>query len=694
MINEIYLRRKNKIILEKSNGNRNNNPHVATILKNLESLGYSLSLEIIDILNTFRIDELEIFYTEIVQQLKNIVGISVSYKPMYPNFPMHVLDARESELYINAIIHYWSAGKLNPVYEKKERLPFTDITKLKVINLGTKEEFEAIFTNLLQSKTSISETDRRDICSFVGAYKDKIIDLLPKEIPLKENVAFISKLILKETSLGENTIGNYYKTATDVLRLAAALSDGDISLAKNTWFKSFSRKERRILLSLLDNCNNIEEDMTKYKNRWIRLGERLHPSEFKASYPKAQQAFRKLRNNEKIETFYGKVNMALEVKDFSAALQLLKHRPGELARKLDYLLRTCPSPDLVVKAFEDTSKGISTPVLLQVMAHFKNRNIESKIRTFFPKGSIAKVYGIANNLMTIDYSWCEQVVKICEQSLIEVFKSKEDLNKVYIDENLRNFLVPFSQRSASKALKTLVRGSRIDIPKNATTIRSFVYWKESRLGRADLDLSAVMYDKDWNYKEHISYTNLRSNRYKSCHSGDIISAPDGASEFIDLDIDSIRKYGGRFVVMSINSFTLQPFVDLPACFMGWMPRQYPNSGEIYEPRAIANKIDITADTKICIPFILDLQDNKIIWTDIALKSSPVWYNNVEGNQRGMTLMGKAFENLVKPNLYDLFKLHAKARGQICYSKEEANTIFSLEEGITPFETDVIVSQYL
>jgi hypothetical protein len=56
-------------------------------------------------------------------------------------------------------------------------------------------------------------------------------------------------------------------------------------------------------------------------------------------------------------------------------------------------------------------------------------------------------------------------------------------------------------------------------------------------------------------------------------------------------------------------------------------------------------------------------------------------------------MGKALTNLPKPNLYDLFTLHAKARGTLS-TKKEAKTIFSVDEGITPFDIEKITSEYL
>ncbi|OEH93617.1 TerD family protein [Bacillus solimangrovi] len=690
---EILLRRKQQLIVSKSNESILQTQYIVTILKNIENIGYTLSKEIIDILSTFSVKELDDFYSSLVRLLKEMIGSNKTYAPMYPNFPEQVMNEDESLLYFNALIHYLSSGHLFPKYEKEDRSPLIDLTDLKVIKLGSKTAIDNIIRNLLASKTSLSEIDKRDITWFIENYPEKLTEIVPDEIPLKENIALLAKLLI-DNNLPKGTLFKLFNTATDVLRLAVALSDGDISLAQATKFKSFRRKERRLLLSLLNNCDNIEEDMVKYKNRWIRLGERLHPSEYKEAYGKAQIAFRKLRNNEKIETFNSKVSQAIKTEDYATALELLKQRPGEFARKLDHLIRIHSKPNVVVNTFKDVAQSVSSTVLLQVITHFKNRNMQHELRTFFPKGNVAKVFGIDNTLPEIDERICKNIIDICETALINIYKEKDYLGKVYIDESLKNYVVPFSQRSASKALHSIVRGSKINLQEVTNTLRTFVYWKQPKAVRVDVDLSAVMYDEDWNYLEHISYTNLRSKKYNAAHSGDITAAPDGASEFIDIDIESVKKYGGRYIIISINNYTELPFTEMQECFMGWMNRQHPNSGEIYEPKTVENKIDITSETMICIPMILDLHEMKYIWTDISLKAHPSYHNNVEKNNRGMVLMGKAFANLEKPKLYDLFHLHMLARGQRCDNIEEADVIFSLEQGITPYDQDIIVSQYI
>src|ERR1041385_7052758 len=112
----------------------------------------------------------------------------------------------------------------------------------------------------------------------------------------------------------------------------------------------------------------------------------------------------------------------------------------------------------------------------------------------------------------------------------------------------------------------------------------------------------------------------------------------------------------RYVVMSLNSFTEQPYCDLPECFAGWMARQHANSGEIFEPKTVQDKIDVAANTRICLPAILDLWEGNVIWADIALRKHPSW-NNVKNNLSGVSVMARALTSLVKTDLHTLFSLH-------------------------------------
>lgn len=295
MNNALYLRRRNKILLAEGTGNIPPE-YVGTILKNIENLGYAFSENLIERLQTFSLEELTALYRELIKDLREITGAHREFKPMYPNFPQQVMDTTEVRLYINAIIHYIT-NRL-PNYEKKERLPLLDDVKLKVIETGTTEEFESIFTKLVASNTSLSAQDKADVKWFVENYRNDIYRLMPAEISMKETVAYVGALLVSNTEDAQSFLAKYIKTATDVLRLAAAMSGGDVSLAANTKFITFKRPARRVLLGLLENCGgNITEDMLRWKKRWIRLGEKLHAGEYAAKFPKAFAAFDVIRND-------------------------------------------------------------------------------------------------------------------------------------------------------------------------------------------------------------------------------------------------------------------------------------------------------------------------------------------------------------------------------------------------------------
>lgn len=687
MNNSIYIRRRNKIFVEQGADNLPEN-YVAAILKNIESLGYTFSENLIAKLQTLSLGQLTDFYHETVKTLREIVGAHREFKPMYPNFPQQVLDMTEARLYINAIIHYIT-NRL-PQFEKKERIPLLDNVNLKIIDSGTIEDFESIFTKLAAANTSLSITDKTDVKWFVENYCDDVLRLMPQEIPQKENIAYIGGLLIANTEEAEKFLREQIMTATDVLRLAAAMSGGDVSLANATKFRTFKRFERRVLLALLENCGNITEDFLRWKKRWIRLGEKLHAGEFAVRFSRTFEAFDIIRNGKPFETFNAKIELALTKKDPEKVIELLDTRAGDFARRLDHLLRLNETKQAEILAkFAERTAQISTPVLLQVKTHFEHRNAKGEFRAFFPKGDVAKVFAIENKLPFLNQEVCAETGKICRNALLERFSKLAPLGRCFLDEKLKNYLVPFSQRSASKALRTIVRGSRITLPE-ANVIRFFLWWKNGR-ERADIDLSAALYDGNFNYKDIVSYYNLKN--YGGHHSGDIVDAPNGAAEFIDINIAKTVETGIRYVMMSLNSFTQQPYCDLPECFAGWMPRTHADSGEIFEPKTVENRIDLASDTRICIPLIIDLQKNEVVWTDIALKKSPLW-NNVHNNLRGVSLMAKALTTLTKTNLHELFALHVEARGEAILSADNADTIFSIEKGITPFDLELIASEYM
>lgn len=685
-MNAIYVRRRLKVIVPTGNGETPRHV-IAALQKNIAKLGFVLAPEVCERLEKLPVEKVDSFYKGLISGLREMVGAHREFRPMYPNFPEQVMEMSEAQLYWNAIVHYCT-NRLQP-FAKRERPPLLDATEPKVIGLGSREDFERIFTLLVSAKTSISAQDKADVRWFVSQYRDDIARLLPAEIPSKENLATLGAALLRGTGFERAWLSDRVKTATDVLRLAVAMADGDVSLAEPVKFAKFTRGERALFLSWLERHPNPTEDMLRWKGRWIRLGERLHPGDYKSRFPKAWAAFDVLRNDRAFETFNSAVERKLVFGDGAAVVALLQSRPGELTRRLDHLLRTAKEPASVVAAFRQQAPAVSTPVLLQAMTHFEKRDEPGELRTFFPKGDVAKVQAVANVLPSLPTGTAYAIAEICETTLVARFAKLPSLGRCFLDPRLVDFLVPFSQRSASKALRTLVRGSRLPLPE-CKVLRFFIWWRNGS-ARTDIDLSAALYDAAFKYVDVVSYYNLKN--FGGCHSGDIVDAPLGAAEFIDLDVEKTKAHGVRYIVMSINSFTMQPYCDLPECFGGWMARQQSNSGEVFEPRTVQDKVDIASNTRVCLPAVFDLVEKRVIWMDIALRGSPFW-NNVENNLSGVSLMLHALVGLKKPTLHRLFSLHIKARGSSVSTSAEAQHIFSVNAGTTPFDLDRIGAEYL
>ena len=689
--NSIYLRRRSRIVLPEGAGADLPLSYAVSVARNLEALGFTLSEPLIRACQTLSLEQLTALYRQLVTDLRAARGAHRAFRPMYPDFPQQVMAMGESELYLNALVHYVTGGKWLPPARPKLRLPLRDKAEPKVIELGTREEFEGLFTQIASSNAALSEQDREDLTWFVSTYGDGIERLLPEAIPQKENIAFLAGLLIAHTTHAEAFLGRYCKTATDVLRLAVALSGGDVSLAKPTKFRSFKRPERRLLLGLLEGRQNLTEDMLRWRGRWVRLGERLHPGEHRAAFPKTAAAFAVLRDGLPFETFNGRVEKALAVGDAAGAVGVLASRAGDFARRLDHVLRLDPPAQAeVVAAFAAVAEKVSTPVLLQVRAHFQSRPDPPPLRVFFLKGNVAKAHVEENALPPLSEGVCAQVAGMCAEALGRRFSALAPLGRVYVDPRLADYTVPFATRSASKSFRTVGRGSRLPLPMGCQVLRFFVWWHNGE-ERTDIDLSAAMFDADFALKDLVSYYSLKG--YGGVHSGDIVDAPEGASEFIDVTLARVREQGVRYIVMVLQSFTQQPYADLPECFAGWMARQEPGSGEVYDPRTVEGRLDLTADTRVAIPLIFDVLGGTAVWCDMALRSNPKWQNNVHGNLSGIAVTLQSLVSLKKPNLYDLFVLHAQARGRLVDSPNAADVVFSVENG-TPFRQEEIASEYL
>lgn len=662
---------------------------------------------------------------------------------MYPNFPEQLMDIDSAELCMNAFVHYASGGTLIRNYKKENRAYDYTIKALEdktkshtILNSSEDTMIEDVFKNLISSKISLGSQDIQDLKIIFSAFQSSYVQCLNNlctEIPNKENLAHITKIVW-DTCKYKCDMSVRFKTATDVLRLYVVISNGDVSLSTPTRFVNLSRKYRKLFMDLLNNCkSDIIEDMYRYKEMWLRVGEKLHPFTYnQTKYKKVIMAFDCLRNLHKPSFFNNKVETLLKIINNSPynydndkvanmykLVSILQTRPGEFARRLDNILSrhyntTSASTstilnNTILKGFEEISNQVSIPILFQLHSHFYSRLLGVEYRNprvFLPKGNTAKFFVSDKKRYPIDIDVVHDLLAIINKAIIYNLKKKPRLGNVYIDSDFEDFLVPFGLRSANPGSKTIIRGSAINVGREINAIRLFIWWtnidKPNKLhdSRVDLDLTCGFYDVNWKPLYKTSYISLVNKQINSYHSGDIVDGGDssgnGVAEFIDIDIDKALKYGCRYVAFMVNVFYGPTFDEIP-CSFGWMKRESVNNeGEIFEPSTVDMKIDINSKSSMIVPAILDLVTRQIFWTDMNISIDKIKPVNIENNSTRVSQMIEAMMSYssCRPTLYQLIYFNTIARtGKIVYKKEEADIIFSNDTSCEIKNSQKLITAY-
>lgn len=527
-------------------------------------------------------------------------------------------------------------------------------------------------TDLLYAKSSIKEALHQDVfrlLDFFGA-EELEVDL----VVFKETKALVAMYFWQKEDW--EMVVQWTKTATDVLRLLAALTESDLSLSEKITFPKFSRKARRTILTILESAATLPEDLKKYKGLWLEIGRYLHPFEYQKKYPRVAAVFDALRNGT-IETYASKTEHLLAVKEMEALLKHLEKRPGIYARKLHEVLRAFPHDlELVLASFEKNIQQVALKNLLILKTYFASIN-DAEYRVVVNKKAKMKV--LPNNAFAAFSELEIDKILLCINKAIQqqlTLRESWEEERVWIDPALMKYTIPFQQRKASDGILTVGKGSRIKVDFDKV-LRLFVYWKQQAV-RTDLDLSCIQFDENFNYLGHVSYTQLSSNGI--VHSGDVQSAPYGAAEFIDITLSKLAP-SVAYLAVQIYRYSGEHFRDMD-CYAGWMFRKKANANiKTFDIKTVANKFDLNGVGAYAIPLMIDIRTQEIISTDLYVAGMQ-WHNNVEGAVNDVALLCEQLADFVhtRPVLGDLAQAHVWARkGQLTDFKENASITFGLND---------------
>lgn len=490
--------------------------------------------------------------------------------------------------------------------------------RVTVLHLGgtLEEEVNRLYLDLASSVTPLGEAD-------LVLLKDLAAEsaVLPDAVPVRENRAVINAVRLEA---GLPLV--FVDTVTDVLRVACQASGGDVTLQERTKFRSFKRRERRVLLAALDAViagnNGKLGDVAQYIGPWKRLGEFLHPHEY-PQFPQAQDMFAVARGERKVRTLAGRAELAFMTDGVTKAVSVLANAPGLLVRSLDRLLRAAEPDDVEVvadaatKAFESTSGR----VLCSLREHLDNRRTPDAARVFTTRGRRAWVTSDSRKPLS------RKVIDRMNTTLdIELLNRMPVYERLVVDPAVLDVALPLTGKATEDGFAVLPRGTRT--PVDGDVLRFFVYWRESER-RTDYDLSVLLLDKDFQYAGHVSWTNYSTDG--AVYSGDVTESNHGATEFIDITLDTVTA---AYIVPQVNIYAGEGFDEVAESMFGWMTRDRGQRGAPFEARTVRTRSDMRGSGRVALP-IMFARDDKGTWTanwTHLYLSGGVNFNVVEGNQ--------------------------------------------------------------
>lgn len=448
----------------------------------------------------------------------------------------------------------------------------------------------------------------------------------PETIPVRENRAVINQAALTH---GNRLLAD---TVTDVLRLAAAVSGGDVTLETAARFRSFSRRERRAMMAALDGVVSSSPaklgDVARYAERWKRLGERIHPHEYPA-FPSARRVFAVARGEEEVPSLSARAERHFRSGAPADAARLLANSPGLMFRSLDRLLRCAPDAGPILELAARIAPEVSGRVLLSAREHFQNRgNLDRAGRPRIFPGRSGRSWAAPETRPGLDPAVRSAVIDVLDEAVVARLP---ETGRLIVDPALLGVALPLTGKPAAPGIGVLPRGSVSSVvPSEQDVLTFFTYWRQTSR-RTDYDLSAQMTTRDFTRSGAVSWRNYNSDDGAVTYSGDITDAPGGATEFISADL---RQMNMDVVIPQVHIYSGEAFDEAAEAFFGYMLRGSDQRGAPFEAGTVRMKSDLRGSGRVALPLAFIRGEDggwRAKWLHFYLRGHPSM-NVVEGHK--------------------------------------------------------------
>ena len=633
---------ENFLISIPNEDNKTSKESVATIASNLAYYGFTLSKEAYKALMKVGDSKLKAWWKNIEENLKEVTGENRKMGDfvVYKNFPEEVLNMSDAEYWFNQICMYIGFPNEFFTEDEKKRKPMIDKLKAKVLHLANEDSLFNILNSLCSLPTKWNNDQLRTV-TYLVTKENMYADY--SKIPFKENMVNLVTIVIDEE------VPVRIKSATDVLRLGVGLSGGDVSLKTNTKFKSFSKKQRKFLLNLLENSTNLEEDLARNSGKFKKFLRMLHPGDFKNKFPRVVKANGFLYHDE-LTTFNSKVETLLTKKNVKV-LELLQTRPGEFSRRLFKTISLFGKP--AAKAYSEVLDKLTVYQLLKMERLIMSVN-ERFYRTIAPKGNWTKLQILENKTNISD-----ELRMFLSDKISETLKEKLSgkLNGPVKLDPATN-MIKLQDNSAE--LAQYGRGTSFPIPENIKFIRSASYWSDKSGGNSWFDNGWNFFDENWKALGSCCW-DVNTFGYKSAvFSGDPTNSKDiegRVCQMIDLYLDKLAERGVRYAVWNILCYSRRSFNVAKEVYAALQWGEDAQKGKLFEPKRAQLNFLLKGDNLTKYIAYIDVKERKLVYIDANLKGS---VRSAKDNEQNLQNVMPAFVEYLDtlPSVFDLFA-HAK-----------------------------------
>ncbi|MFK7776041.1 MAG: hypothetical protein AB8F94_28220 [Saprospiraceae bacterium] len=686
------------------------NETTSVLMANCARLGFSFSENLLHAINGISPkSKLEIFET-----LKEVTGVNKNWTPLVKQW-----DIPTGESVVDHVIAFFAnvfqskkgttlpCGHLIPdntfPLERYNGCPFcgTPFTfgeleykpsgnKLKMLDLWTEADLQKYLLDLLESPVALDATQVDSLKVLVATYD------VPKDttIGIKETMMILIDALVEQNKL--TIAGDLFKTPNDVLRylwykhtgFLQIIEPKVIAMRKVKNIKTFRSNEMAMLAVKLQSSdelklkftrkecrqyatwlNNLKMEAAKQceimhpkRSMWVRIIRALRLAEFAK-----RKGFENLAElldlfyNKKYEVWNGRVQHYKLKSDAENTFKLLKQRPGLFARSL-FSTMLWFGKDIAIQQFRKVMDQVPARLIYTLNMYAEIYFDKNAMRSVKPLGGVSKK--IPANKMLNFYSDEElatmqsMIQYLSLDIIVKKFENVKNSNQtIFIDDELKNIPIAIGDRSENiQDLPGALMGTRF--PVEGDTIRLFLQWGEGLPAQhLDMDLSCKVAFED--STRFCSYSQLVIPGCK--HSGDIQKIPHqvGTAEYIDIDLDTLRKEGAEYVSFTCNAYTSGELS--PNLVVGWMnsksPMKISRKGVAYDPTAVQHQVRIKKSlTKGMVFGILDIQRREVIWLEMSFDGQVIQnMNSIDVK----TLLRKLDAKL---KIGNLLELKAKIQG--------------------------------